>query len=262
MNSRIPGPFGQTYGHFAYGLNDGTLARTVSPTPGPVRATPLQTGGTVASVPPAPGKGAAQITIDLPLDVYLVNLQVVQETIEPYEVTVVKEKKTLRRKVRKIVETVTSGQTEQTVRSSIERANEIWKPFGISFRLDKLISRDVEFDSTVVTEEGFLSLVPLLKLPAAGLSMMFARKFESKHVGGKSVEKLGAGIVASAANPEQGNFLAHELGHLLGLADLEHVDNSVQNRYNLMYKAALAGYGLTPGQIKTALAKARTKAAR
>jgi hypothetical protein len=264
MNSRIPGPLGRTYGHFAYGLSDGTLARTVSPTPGPAGATPLQTGNTATPAPPAPGKGAAQITIELPLDVYLVNLQIVQETIEPYEVTVVKEKvkekQTLRRKVRKVVETVASGQTEETIRATIERANEIWKAAGISFRLAKYVSRDVEFDSKVVTREGFLPLVAALKLPKTGLSMMFVRKFESPHLGGQSVDELGAGIISSVANPTQGNVLAHELGHLLGLGDLEHVQGSIENRYNLMYQALSAGYRLTPDQIKTALAKARIKA--
>ena len=54
-------------------------------------------------------------------------------------------------------------------------------------------------------------------------------------------------------------MLAHELGHLLGLPDLKHVDGSTENRYNLMYEALAAGYGLTPGQIATALAKAKAK---
>jgi hypothetical protein len=242
-------------------LDDGTLARTGSPAPGPTGLT-LQGSGTAGTAAPAGGgQGAAKATVDLPVDVYLVNLQIMQESIETYEVTVGKEKRTQRRKVRKVVETVKSGQTELTIRATVDRANEIWKPAGIAFRVSKLASKDIEFDSKAVSEEGFLSLVAALKLPRNGLSMMFVRKFESAHLGGQAVEALGAGIVGLVENPTQGNVLAHELGHLLGLPDLQHVEGSIQNRYNLMYEALAAGYELTPAQIKTALEKAKSKAA-
>jgi len=197
--------------------------------------------------------------IELPLDVYLLNLQIMQDTIETYEVAVGRGKQIQRRKVHSVAETIDSGQTEQTVRASIARANEIWKPAEIKFQLNKWISKDIEFDSKVVTEEGFLSLVAALKLEPTGLSMLFVRKFESAHLGGQAVDSLGAGILASVANPTQGNVLAHELGHLLGLPDLKYVEGSVENRYNLMYEALSAGYQLTADQIKTARAKARTK---
>jgi len=123
--------------------------------------------------------------IELPLDVYLLNLQITQDTIETYEVAVGRGKQTQRRKVHGVAETINSGQTEQTVRASIARANEIWKPAGIKFQLNKWISKDIEFDSKVVTEEGFLLLVAALKLEPTGLSMLSVRKFESAHLGGR-----------------------------------------------------------------------------
>ncbi len=89
--------------------------------------------------------------------------------------------------------------------------------------------------------------------------MMFVRNFESPHLGGQAVDSLGAGIVTYLGNPTQGNTLAHELGHLLGLPDLKHVANSIKNRYNLMYEASAAGYEITADQAKTAVERAKLK---
>ncbi len=151
MGGKTPGPVGQT--DKAQDIDDGTLARTSTPKPGPNNGAAGQTAAT-------------DHALSVPLDVYLINLQIVAEEIESYEVSVGKEKRTQRRKVRKVVETVKSGQTEETINASIARANEIWKQAGIAFRLHQLVPKDVEFDTKTVSEEGFLSLVASLKLPA------------------------------------------------------------------------------------------------
>lgn len=293
MSSRITGPLCRELGYWVHDVDDGTLPRMVSPTPCPIgmdlpgTAGPLLVRGNklkrdpvvpttrAKSAPAGPtspgtasggstataagGAAPAEVTIELPLDVYLVNLKIMQDAIEPYEVRVGKETRTQERRVRKVAETVPSGQAEKSVRMAIDRTNEIWKPAGIAFRLSKCIPKDVEFESKVVSEQGFFSLVTALKLPRTGLSVMFVGKFDGQHLGGRAVESLGAGIVTNLVNPTLGNVLAHELGHLLGLPDLKHVDGSVEHNYNLMYEAIPAGYGLTAGQIETAIAKAKTK---
>jgi len=198
-------------------LDDGTLARVVSPVPrslgAPTTATKQAQSRTAQS--------AATTMIELPLDVYLLNLQIMQDTIETYEVAVGRGSKFQRRKVHSVAETIDSGQTEQTVRASIARANEIWKPAEIKFQLNKWISKDIEFDSKVVTEEGFLSLVAALKLEPDRLEHVVRPQVRECAPGGQAVDSLGCGNPGVCRQSDAGKRPAHELGPFARVARSE-----------------------------------------
>jgi len=70
MNARIPGPLCRVFGHVVHELDDGTLARVVSPVP---RSLGAPTTATKQAQSPA-AQSAATTMIELPLDVYLLNL--------------------------------------------------------------------------------------------------------------------------------------------------------------------------------------------
>src|SRR5262245_53806575 len=162
MGGKTPGPHGQN--DQAPNTGQGILARTSLTTPGPSGPAPV-VGST------GQGSAAPQL-LSVPFDIYLIDLQIIAEEIEAYEVSVGRRTQTQHRKVRKVVETVKSGQTQKTIDASVARVNEIWKPAGIVFRLNELTTKEVEFESKTVSEAGFLALVTTLKLPKSGLSMM------------------------------------------------------------------------------------------
>ena len=202
-------------------------------------------------------------TITIPVDAYLITLQIASYQIVEKKIAVGKNTQIQHERVKENRD-IPSNQNDKTVKSAIDVANTIWAPADITFQLRKCFFPITEAPGNVeeVSVSGFFQMITTLKIkPMGGVAALFVNRFEKRDLGGFAAEALGVCIVTSLGHPVLGKTLAHEFGHLLSLPDLRNDPKSVENNYNLMYEASRAGDKLTGDQISKARNSERVKLA-
>jgi len=184
----------------------------------------------------------------IPVDAHCISLKVSTFRVQQVPVQVGRVTQVQTRRVED-VQLIAPRLTEAAVRRGFELANQIWLPADICFVLRSFspASTAAPNNVEVVDDAGFFFLARQFP-PKSAVSLLLVNQFKSSHLGGMSAEPLTAAIIPSLGDPTFGRVLAHELGHLLGLLDLD------RDHYNLMYQAYQAAYNLTPAQIATARA--------
>jgi hypothetical protein len=193
--------------------------------------------------------------IVIPLDAYPVTLQIVDYKIVEKTINVGRDKTQIRHERVEVTRDVPSDQTKESIQNAIAVANAIWAQADISFHMRHCVLKTTKAPGNAekVGTEGFVVLVKDLHVkPTFGAGVLFVRKFEDAHLGGRAVENMRACIITYLTNPLLGKTLAHELGHLLSLPDLRNDKVGVVNNYNLMFGSLRAGDKLTPQQITQA----------
>jgi hypothetical protein len=200
-------------------------------------------------------------TITVPVDAYLVTLQIASYQVVQKKIAVGKDTRIQHERIKENRD-IPPNQNDKTVTRAIDVANTIWAPADITFQLRKSFFPITEAPGNVeeVSVSGFFEMITTLKIkPMGGVAALFVNRFEKRDLGGFAAEALGVCIVTSLGDPVLGKTLAHEFGHLLSLPDLRNDPNSVANNYNLMYEASRAGDKLTPDQISKARNSERVK---
>jgi hypothetical protein len=199
--------------------------------------------------------------ITLPVDAYLITLQIASYQVVEKKIAVGKTTQIHHERVKENRD-IPSNQNENTVRKAIDGANTIWAPADVTFQLRKCFFPITEAPGNVeeVSVSGFFQMITTLKIkPMGGVAALFVNRFEKRDLGGFAAEALGVCIVTSLGDPVLGKTLAHEFGHLLSLPDLRNDPKTVANNYNLMYEASRAGDQLTSDQISQARTSERVK---
>ncbi|HEX6173474.1 MAG TPA: hypothetical protein VF089_05625 [Candidatus Binatia bacterium] len=200
-------------------------------------------------------------TITIPVDAYLVTLQIESYQVVEKKIAVGKSTQIHHERVKETRD-IPSNQSDKTVMRAIDVANTIWAPADITFQLRKSFSPITEAPGNAeeVSVSGFFQMITTLKIkPIGAVAALFVNRFEKRDLGGFAAEALGVCIVTSLGDPVLGKTLAHEFGHLLSLPDLRNDPKSVANNYNLMYEASRAGDKLTSDQISKARNSERVK---
>jgi hypothetical protein len=200
-------------------------------------------------------------TITVPVDAYLVTLQIASYQVVQKKIAVGKDTRIQHERIKENRD-IPPNQNDKTVTRAIDVANTIWAPADITFQLRKSFFPITEAPGNVeeVSVSGFFEMITTLKIkPMGGVAALFVNRFEKRDLGGFAADALGVCIVTSLGDPVLGKTLAHEFGHLLSLPDLRNDPNSVANNYNLMYEASRAGDKLTPDQISKARNSERVK---
>ena len=200
-------------------------------------------------------------TITIPVDAYLVTLQIESYQVVEKKIAVGKSTQIHHERVKETRD-IPSNQSDKTVMRAIDVANTIWAPADITFQLRKSSSPITEAPGNAeeVSVSGFFQMITTLKIkPIGAVAALFVNRFEKRDLGGFAAEALGVCIVTSLGDPVLGKTLAHEFGHLLSLPDLRNDPKSVANNYNLMYEASRAGDKLTSDQISKARNSERVK---
>ena len=200
-------------------------------------------------------------TITIPVDAYLVTLQIESYQVVEKKIAVGKSTQIHHERVKETRD-IPSNQSDKTVMRAIDVANTIWAPADITFQLRKSFSPITEAPGNAeeVSVSGFFQMITTLKVkPIGAVAALFVNRFEKRDLGGFAAEALGVCIVTSLGDPVLGKTLAHEFGHLLSLPDLRNDPKSVANNYNLMYEASRAGDKLTSDQISKARNSERVK---
>ena len=200
-------------------------------------------------------------TITIPVDVYLITLQIESYQVVEKKIAVGKSTQIQHERVKETRD-IPPNQNDKTVMRAIDVANTIWAPADITFQLRKSFFPVTEAPGNVeeVSVSGFFQMITTLKIkPIGAVAALFVNRFEKRDLGGFAAEALGVCIVTSLGDPVLGKTLAHEFGHLLSLPDLRNDPKSVANNYNLMYEASRAGDKLTSDQISKARNSERVK---
>ena len=151
--------------------------------------------------------------IIVPVDAYLITLQIASYRIVEKKVVVGKNTQIQHERVQENRD-IPSNQNDQTVKRAIDVANTIWAPADITFQLRKWFFPITEAPGSVeeVSVSGFFQMITTLKIkPMGGVAALFVNRFEKRDLGGFAAEALGVCIVTSLGDPGLGKTLAHEV---------------------------------------------------
>lgn len=209
--------------------------------------------------------------ISIPVDVCLVTILVKSEEVVTKKVEVGKKdgkpQYQIRRERVEHVSEVTPGKDGGFLSTCVNAANGIWKAASVALALRqpvKVVKEAMPDNKDAVDDKGLSYLSS--KYPAKGcISIFVAKKLLPAVDEGKSIEKDRTFVIRASSEAKMGGrWLAHELGHLLGLLDEQdrlknrtgpsHQMEWLEARRNLMYGLATvdSATSLRPDQIQKA----------
>jgi hypothetical protein len=150
----------------------------------------------------------------IPVDAHLITLTISKPEIVERQVHVGREVHMQRERVMRSREIPTT-RTEASLMLSFTEVNKIFAAADIQFRLQNTTTDPIEAPngSETLDDPGFLMLASSFPMKNA-INLLLVRRFAGAE-GGASVEKLS---VCAVGDSSSDNAIAHEFGHLLGLA--------------------------------------------
>jgi hypothetical protein len=150
----------------------------------------------------------------IPVDAHLLTLTISSPEIVERPIRVGRETRMQRERVMRSREIVTT-RTAASLMLSFKEVNKIYAAANIEFRLNSTTADKVEAPngSEALDDPGFLMLAGGFPMKDT-VNLLLVRRFAGAE-GGASVEKLG---VCAVGDDSSDNAIAHEFGHLLGLA--------------------------------------------
>lgn len=150
----------------------------------------------------------------IPVDAYLLTLTISKPEIVEHPVRVGRETRMQRERVMRSRDIVTE-RTAASLMLSFKEVNKIYAKADIEFRLNNTTTSSAEAPNgaEALDDPGFLMLARGFPMKDT-VNLLLVRRFAGAE-GGASVEKLG---VCAVGDEFSDNAIAHEFGHLLGLA--------------------------------------------
>ena len=150
----------------------------------------------------------------IPVDAYLLTLTISTAEIVDRQIRVGRETRTQHERVMHS-RGIATKRTAATLMLSFKEVNKIYAKADIEFRLNNTTTSSVEAPngSETLDDPGFLMLARGFPMKDA-VNLLLVHRFTGAE-GGASVEKLG---VCAVGDDSSDNAIAHEFGHLLGLA--------------------------------------------
>ena len=121
-------------------------------------------------------------TITIPVDAYLITLQIASYQVVEKKIAVGKNTQIQHERVKENRD-IPSNQNDKTVRRAIDVANAIWAPAEITFQLRKCFFPITEAPGNVeeVSVSGFFQMITTLKIkPMGGVAALFVNRFEKR----------------------------------------------------------------------------------